>query len=49
MLAKTVPIEGGATSLISCILSNYRIILAYEYNPNLFLKWLIFISWLETS
>ena len=49
MLAKTVPIEGGVTSLISCILSNYRIILGYEYNPNVFLKLLIFMSWLETS
>ena len=49
MLAKTLPREGGVISLISRILSNYRIILAYEYNPNVFLKLLIFMSWLETS
>jgi hypothetical protein len=38
MLAKTLPREGGVISLINCIVSNCRIILTYEYIPNVFSK-----------
>ena len=38
MLAKTLPKEGGVTSLISCILSNYTIIFAEDFNLKVFSK-----------